>query len=232
MKKAVIIYGPPGSGKGTQAELLVRVYNFVNFDTGRYLEKEIYSPQNKNNKIIQREKELFESGKLCSPEFVLKIVKNQTKKISASEADIVYSGSPRTIFEAFGDKKNDGLIYLLTKLFGKKNIYIFYLEVPPSVSLKRNSKRRVCSVCGLQVLPSAKHISCPLCSGKLKVRTLLDNPETIVKRLKEFKERTFPIVVKLKKNHFNVFNINGRPAPFIVHKKIVEILKLTDNKKK
>ncbi|MCL4399862.1 nucleoside monophosphate kinase [Patescibacteria group bacterium] len=224
-KRVVIIYGPPGGGKGTQAELLVRRYGFFNFDTGRYLENTVHAEENQKNPVIRRERELFDSGKLCTPSFVLKIIKKETKKLATLGADLVFSGSPRTIYEAFGDKSNKGLLDLLKSTYGKENIDIVFLKIPPEVSLKRNSHRKVCSVCGLQVLAKVKHARCPLCDGKTKTRTL-DKPEVIKVRLDEFKNRTYPIVVRVKKEKYKVYEIDGTPAPFEVHEKIIKALKL------
>ena len=101
--KAVMIYGQPGSGKGTQANLLQAVKNFYHFDTGRYIERVIRDPANAKDKIIQREKKLNESGLLNTPSWVLGIFKKETEKIAKANMGIVYSGSPRTMYEAFGE---------------------------------------------------------------------------------------------------------------------------------
>jgi adenylate kinase len=224
--KAVIIYGPPGSGKSTQAELLVRVYNFVNFDTGRFLERELFSEEGLKNKSLEKERENFRTGKLCSPPFVLKIVRRETQKLALAGADITYSGSPRTYFEAFGDKKNKGLFDTLFKIFGKENVYIIVLRVSERVSLSRNLNRKICSVCGLQAVANYKSNECSLCYGKLKKR-ILDKPDVIKERLKEYKERTYPILEELKKRKFkNVHEISGAPLPYLIHNKIAKIIGL------
>ncbi len=81
-KRAVIIYGPPGSGKGTQAELLAKIYGFVHFDTGRYIENFLRAPGWQKNLVLRRERKLFDTGKLLSPPWVLKIVsENLTRSI-------------------------------------------------------------------------------------------------------------------------------------------------------
>ena len=54
MKKTIIIYGPPGSGKGTQAELLARKFPLIHFDTGRYIESIIRAPGATKDPVIQR----------------------------------------------------------------------------------------------------------------------------------------------------------------------------------
>jgi adenylate kinase len=225
MEKAILIYGPPGAGKGTQAELLARRYYFTHFDTGRYLENKIYSPDKKNNPEWQKAKEAFETGKLIDPPFVLKIVKEATERIADSGMSIVYSGSPRTLYEAFGEKNEEGLIKLLSKKYDKENIFVVYLNISEEESIARNSTRKVCSVCGLPILGASKLENCAFCGGKARTRTL-DDPEIIKVRFKEFKERSFPILEKLKEEGFNVNEVDGSPMPYKVHEEVIKLLNL------
>lgn len=223
-QKAVIIYGPPGAGKGTQADLLVRKFGFIHFDTGRYLEGLFRDAVAvRSSGILQRERKIFNEGDLCTPSWVLKIVSDATKKIARSGFNIVYSGSPRTLFEAFGDKKSSGLMSTLEELYEKKNIAIIKLEVRPEYSLKRNSERYVCSVCGLPRLAGVKTTKCVFCAGPLRRRTL-DDPKIIKERLVEYAERTYPVLSEMKKQGFRVRKINGEPLPYKVSENIVKVL--------
>ncbi|MBI4034114.1 MAG: nucleoside monophosphate kinase [Candidatus Brennerbacteria bacterium] len=225
VKQAVIIYGPPGSGKGTQADLLARKYGFIHFDTGRHIESVVHDPARQKDSIIRRERKLFDTGILCTPSWVLKIVRDATKRISEAGYNIVYSGSPRTLFEALGDKRNRGLLAELGKLYGRKNVKIIRLKVGSKTSIKRNSNRLVCSVCGLPILAASKLKNCSFCSGPARRRTL-DKPEVIKIRLKEYEERTLPIVKEAKKTGIKVMEINGEPVPYKVHGEAVKKLGL------
>jgi len=225
MAKAVIIYGPPGSGKGTQADLLARKFNFIHLDTGRYLESLLRSPKAKTDPILKREKANFDSGRLCTPEWVLKITREETERIAKAGYNLVFSGSPRTLFEAFGDKKTKGLTETLIKSFGKNNVSVVLLEVRDATSIKRNSHRVVCSQCGLPKLESVSLPHCPLCAGPMRTRSL-DNPEIIKVRLKEYRDRTYPIVAQMKKKGFSISKIDGEPLPYKVSDKVVKALKL------
>ncbi|MDP2695896.1 MAG: nucleoside monophosphate kinase [bacterium] len=227
-KIAVIFYGPPGAGKGTQANLLTGRKGFTHFDTGRYLEQLVHDPSNKKNRIIQREGKLFDSGALMTPSFVLKVTANKAKEIARAGFNIVFSGSPRTMFEAFGDNKHTGLVRVLEKAYGKQNIYPVFLDIDPNASIKRNKYRMVCSVCATAVLYSDalhKHKTCPLCGGKLIKRTV-DNPSVFKTRIKEYQERTFPILAGLKKRGYKITKVNGMPLPFKVHASVAKKLKL------
>ena len=111
---AIILYGPPGSWKGTQANLLAAKLGLIHFDTGHFLEAVVHDPSRGREALIRRERPLFDSGKLLTPSFVLKEVAAATKKVSRAGWGVVYSGSPRTLYEA------EGLLPVLKKLFMKK----------------------------------------------------------------------------------------------------------------
>jgi adenylate kinase len=223
---AIIIYGPPGSGKGTQAQLLAERLGIAHFDTGRYLRKLLSDPRRQKNKIIQRERQINEAGRLNTPAWILKIVSQKVKKIAALDEGIIFSGSPRTLFEAFGNKKQTGLIQLLEKYYGKRNIFIFILKVPLEESLKRNSSRLFCSSCHSTLMGWVKKKinRCPFCGGKLQQRKD-DRKEIIFTRLKEYQERTNPIIKELQGRRYKIINIDGAPAPYKIHQKIVSSLR-------
>ena len=217
MKKVVILYGPPGSGKGTQANIIANKLNLLHFDTGKFLENLVHDPERQREKFVRRERILFDKGRLMTPSFLLKEVVDKVKKLRRAEWGVVFSGSPRTMYEA------KALLPVLSKLYGKKNIHIFLLDIPPKFSIKRNSKRLVCTVCGHMVLaeyhPLSAPKNCPVCAGPLYKRTL-DTPDIIKVRLKEYEKRTLPILELLKKKKYHFQIIDARPAPHKVLKKI------------
>lgn len=217
--KAVMIFGPPGSGKGTQANLLAWKRGFVHFDSGKYLRNVLHDPARQKEKLVQRERKLNDAGMLNTPSWVLSIFKAESKKIHDAGMSIVYSGSPRTMYEAFGDSKTEGLVAFLQKLYGKKNLHFISLEIPPSSAIKRNKKRRVCTICSTGVLATSKAKECPICAGPLKMR-IDDRAEVAKARINEFKTRTEPIFKELKKRGEKLVKIDGTPAPYKVYEKI------------
>lgn len=227
--KAIILYGPPGSGKGTQAELLANKLDFVHFDTGRYLRDFLHNSKYKNDKIVQYERKLNDSGKLNSPEWVLKIVSDKAKKINKLSKGVIFSGSPRTVFEAFGDKAHKGLMSVLERIYSKDNIHVFYIDISEKETIKRNTHRLVCSICRMPVLyeslPRNCSIKvCPFCGGKFVYR--FDDVDEVIKtRLNEYSDRTKPIIEKLKKGGYRVIKIDGRPMPYKIHLKIASLIK-------
>lgn len=223
--KAIIIWGPPGSGKGTQAELLARSFGFIHFDTGRFLERLYLDKNALKDSIIKKEKKLFDEGFLNTPLFVLKIVSDATKKIGKGGLGVVYSGSPRTLFEAYGDEKNKGLLETLCDVYGKKNVHVIQLLVKDEIVTHRNNSRKVCSLCGLPKLAHTHADNCVFCGAPLRTRSL-DNPTVMKKRLEEYKERTYPIIAKMKTEKYHIHKINGEPLPFVVFASVKKTLKL------
>ena len=180
MVKALILYGAPGSGKGTQAGLLERNHEFIHFDPGRHIESLVHSTEAKHDPILTRERKNFDAGVLCTPSWVLKIADQAITGIIKSGFNMVTSGSPRTMYEAFGEGKNKGLFAKMVKLVGKENIIIIVLDVLDEHSVERNSSRRLCSFCGLPVLKGAKLDKCSFCAGSFYVRTLDNKTTTVV----------------------------------------------------
>lgn len=226
MNIAVILFGPPGSGKGTQAQLLADKLNLFHFDTGKYIRDIFYSPEFKNNAIIKQERRLNESGQLNTSSWVFEIVSKKIKEIDKINKGIVLSGSPRTIAEAFGQNSDsNGLMDILEKDYGKKNIFIFVLKIPAKESIKRNTHRLICSVCRTPILNTSKlrniKIStCLFCGGKMNHR-LDDEKEVIFKRLKEYENQSQPIIKEMKKRNFQIITIDGAPLPFKIHNSIM-----------
>lgn len=227
MKKVFIIYGLPGSGKGTQANLLADKLGLIHFDTGKFLERTVHDPANKNNKIIQRERKLFDTGILCTPSWILKIVREQVVNFSHAGLGIILSGSPRTMFETFGDSKNMGLIKTLEHEYGKENIKVAFLKISLETSVKRNVGRRICPTCSAVIISYVhKNPLCPICLSKLK-RRVLDTPKLIKEvRYKEYMTRTAPILAELKKRDYKICEINGEQLPAKVLEAVFKCVKI------
>ncbi len=232
VQRAVIVYGPPGGGKGTQAELLAMRYGFIHFDTGRYIESVVHAPGAERDPILNRERKNYDAGRLCTPSWVLTIVSRAISRISASGASVVLSGSPRTMAETFGEayatgktKKLAGFIMVLEKHYGRKNISVMRLMVRPASSMKRNSARHICSVCGLPVLSDARAKQCSFCQGPLETRTD-DHPRIIKSRLERYQNETVPVIQTLARLGYRIHKVNGEPAPYKVHAQIAKALGL------
>jgi adenylate kinase len=222
MKKlSIIIFGAPGSGKSTQAELIAKKFNLIHFNTGKFLEDILFDPKRQKEKIIQREKKLFIEGKLLTPSFVTDEIKKILIRIAKAGWGIVFSGSPRTLYEA------QKIIPLLKKLYSKKNIMFFDLIIKEKDTYKRNSARFICKICGYALLskyiPIKNPKYCPVCAGPFYKR-VLDDPKKIKIRLLEYKNRTEPIFDFIKKQGFKIYNIDGQKSPYKIFEKLSLII--------
>ena len=223
MKLAVILYGPPGSGKGTQASLAADKLDLIHFDTGRYLRSYLYDPKNKKLAVVRRERKIYEAGRLTTPSFVTGIVMKGVRDIAKAGYGVVFSGSPRTLYEA------ERLAPFLAKLYGKTNVLVFRLIVSRETSLHRNSHRVLCECCNMTVLrtllPSLDHLRfCPFCGAKFKKRTD-DEPEIIKRRIREYEERTGPVLSYMKRHGYRLHEIKGETVPYKVHAEILRRIK-------
>lgn len=212
--------GPPGSGKGTQADFIAQEIGAVHFDTGRYLEELM---KNDDPSVPDEEKRKWREGELNSPDLVLRMVKKKVGEIQKSGESIVFSGSPRTAYEAFGDENNIGLIEYMKTSFGEENVMVFRINVPEEVSMDRNSNRTVCSKCKKVFMKGAAPEKCDNCGGELYKRAL-DDPEVIKVRLATYIERTKPIFDGLEKSGVKIIEIDGKPLPPEVFKSIKQYL--------
>lgn len=227
-KLVIILMGAPGSGKGTQAELLAEKLNLYYFETSKILEEEFkkgggkYKIEGKEYSVM-KEKKLWLEGKLCSPPFVTLLVQKKIKQLFKEGKNLILSGSPRTLYEG------ERIIPLIKKLYGSKNIKVVLLEISSKETIFRNSHRRICELMRHSILWSRdnkKLKRCPLDGSSLVKRKGLDDPETIKVRIKEYKERTLPLIEYFKKQKLRMIKINGSPPPALVFENILKKLKI------
>jgi len=226
VKQVVILFGPPGAGKGTQSELLSEKLNLYYLETSKVLEKEFKKPSQKvfnvsgQNFKIADEKKLWLGGKLNSPPFVTELIKKNVKRLAERNESLIMAGSPRTVYET------KIIIPLLKKLY-KKNIKVFLIEISPKETIFRNSHRRICELMRHPILWSkeTKNLKiCPLDGSKLVKRKGLDDPKTIKIRLQEYKNRTVPIFDIFKQHKIKIKKINGEQSVDSVFKDILKSL--------
>jgi len=234
-KQVIILFGPPGAGKGTQSELLAEKKGLYLFETSKILEREFKkaeelskdSPERwvtfENEKFdILNEREIWKSGVLCSPPFVTYLCIKEFKRLAEEGDNLILSGSPRTVYEAEREMP------VLEDLYGKENIHIFMIEIGAEVTIFRNTHRKICELMRHSILfnkETEKLKLCPLDGSKLMKRKDLDDPETIKTRLVQYKERTLPLFEYFKSGGFHVEKINGEKTVAEVHEVILEKLK-------
>ena len=219
-KSAIIIFGPPNSGKGTQAKLLAEKLGFFHFMTSPIFK---HYMQTRDDPETIRQKELYAKGILLDPSWVLQIVKEKTQEVFDQDKGIVYDGASRTLYEA------EGLYPFLVDLFGKENIKIVEIKVDEEERRKRSAKRLICEKDSSHVFILSEELQpktpCPEGDGVLQKRDL-DDESLFRTRMDEYNERTMPGLDFLKNKH-PVIEVNGEQSILKVHQDILLALKLT-----
>jgi adenylate kinase len=228
-KQVIILFGPPGAGKGTQAEILSDKTGYYHFESSKVIEacfknespKKVFGIEGKKYKV-EDEKKRWETGLLNSPPFVVFLMVEKIKELAKDGKSIIFSGSPRTVYEA--EKE----IPLLKELYGVENIKFILLGITAETTIFRNSHRRICELIRHSILFSPeteKLTKCPLDGSKLVKRKGLDDLETIKKRLEVFKEQTFPVTEIIQKQGLKLHKVNGEQTVADTHKDIVDAIK-------
>ena len=220
---AVFLIGPPGSGKGTQADLLAQRFGLVHIQTSKLGEEKINNQELvKNDPELAEVKRLYDKGELFPPPWAVKIVLEKVKELAEQNKGVVFSGSPRTIYEAENEMP------YFENLYGKENIKVLNLKIGEEESVGRNSNRRVCKANGHPIpnFDQFKNILvCPQDGSEIITRSL-DTPETIKTRNEVYRRRTEPILALFKDKNYNVIEVNGEQ---LIEKVFKDILyKLND----
>lgn len=229
MKQVIILFGPPGAGKGTQAELLADKLGYYHFESSKVIEHcfktespdKVFNIEGKDYKVRDEVKK-WEAGELNSPPFVVFLLTEKVKELAEQEKSIIFSGSPRTVYEAERE------IPLLKELYGEDNIKFIFLEILAETTIFRNSHRRICELIRHSILftkETNKLTLCPLDGSKLVRRKGLDDSETIKNRLKIYKEQTYPVIDYIKKETIKLRKVNGEPSVAEVFTLVLEALK-------
>lgn len=204
----LVLLGPPGVGKGTQAERLADNLNVSHISTGDIFREAIGN----QTEIGKKAKEYLDSGKLVPDEIVIGILAERIEKPDC-RAGFVLDGFPRTIPQA------DALEELLEAGNQPLDAVIYY-TAPESVVVERLSGRRMCKQCGanyhIKFNPPAQEGVCDKCGGELYQRSD-DNPQTIKERLQVYLDSTAGLV-KFYKEKGLLVEISAEAAPDEVEK--------------
>ena len=233
-KQVIILFGPPGAGKGTQSELLTEKFGLFSLESSKVIEREFKNFEKAGSREQDRivecfgekfdvlvEMENWKNGILTSPPYATMLIMREIKKVADEGESLMLSGSPRTVYEA--EKEMPQLV----ELYGKENIIVMLLEISPETTADRNVNRKICELMRHSILhndETKKLTMCPLDGSKLVKRVGLDDPETIKTRLVQYKERTLPLFDYFQKNNFNIKKLNGEGSVAQVHQSILDIL--------
>jgi len=180
----IILLGPPGSGKGTQAKEIIEKHQIPQISTGDLLREAVKN----QTELGKKAKEYMDAGKLVPDEVVVGMVKERLQKDDCKNGFIL-DGFPRTVPQA------ESLDQTLADV-GKKIDKVVSIEVPDSEVVERLSGRRTCENCGtmyhVKFNPPQQDGVCDKCGGKLYQRDD-DNESTIKNRLQVYHDQTAPL---------------------------------------
>ncbi|PHO06212.1 adenylate kinase [Thermoanaerobacterium thermosaccharolyticum] len=210
----VILLGPPGAGKGTQAERITKDYEIPHISTG-----DIFRYNIKNNTELGKlAKQYTEKGLLVPDDVTNKIVEDRLTKDDCKDGFLL-DGYPRNVIQAESLGK-----YLENK--GLKIDHVLNIIVDRDELVKRLSGRRVCPSCGatyhIVTKPPKVEGICDHCGEKLIQRTD-DNIESVLKRLEVYEDETKPLVEYYGKLNL-IRNIDGNKPVNEVYKEIQTLI--------
>ena len=182
----LILLGPPGAGKGTQAERLQENYGIVQLSTGDMLRAEVESGTSLGRQV----KEIMDSGDLVSDDLIIAMIATRIDRDDCSNGFIL-DGFPRTTGQAEA----------LTAMLDDKGLSIDHmieLDADDDAMVERITGRFCCAGCGAGYHDAfqkpEKEEVCDKCGGTEFIRRADDNPETVQNRLRAYHEQTAPIV--------------------------------------
>ncbi|MBM3564889.1 MAG: adenylate kinase [Alphaproteobacteria bacterium] len=211
----LILLGPPGAGKGTQAKIVQDKYKIVQLSTGDMLRAEVSA----GSDLGKKAKQIMESGGLVPDDLIVKMIESRISKPDCKNGFIL-DGFPRTIPQA------EALDAML-KAVGFKIDHVIEMRVDDEAMVSRITGRYTCAKCGsgyhdtLQKPKTAG--TCDKCGGKEFTRRADDNADTVRSRLKAYHAQTAPIAQYYGKKG-NLKGVDGMAAISEVTRQISAIL--------
>ena len=181
----LILLGPPGAGKGTQASSIVAEYGITHISTGDIFRHNIKNETELGKKV----KSYLDKGQLVPDELTIDLVWDRLSKDDCKKGFLL-DGFPRTINQAEALQK--GL-----EERGLKLDRVINIDVDKNILVKRLSGRRVCKNCGetyhIDNKPTLKDGVCDKCSGEV-IQRADDNEKTVLDRIEVYENQTFPLI--------------------------------------
>ena len=210
----LILLGPPGAGKGTQAAMIVEKYNIPHISTG-----DIFRVNIKNGtKLGKKAKAYMDKGELVPDSLVIEIAEDRLRKEDCKEGFLL-DGFPRTVEQAVALDA-----FLADE--GKKVDHVLDIDVDKPELLKRITGRRVCQACGATFhvtgMPPKVEGVCDKCGGEL-IQRADDTVETAENRIEVYNSQTKPLLDYYDRAG-NIAHLDGAIGKDNLFVKITEIL--------
>ncbi len=201
----IILLGPPGSGKGTQAKRLSADYGIPQISTGDLFREHMTA----QTPIGQKAKGFIQAGQLVPDDVVLGMLFDRIEQSDCAKGYLL-DGFPRTTPQADQLAQHQSM---------KTKLFVLCLEVPDEEIVKRAAGRLVCRQCGSiynrDISPPVHENVCDKCKGEV-YRRADDDPEVVRKRLKVYHEQTQPLIEYYDKlGLLTIFD--GNQPPDVVH---------------
>lgn len=210
----LVLLGPPGAGKGTQAASIVEKYNIPHISTGDIFRKNV----KEGTDLGKKAKEYMDQGALVPDEIVVAIVEDRLKEKDCNSGFLL-DGFPRTVNQA------EQLDVVLDNMDIAIN-QVININVDKDILVNRAVGRRVCRSCGATYhktfKPTKKEGICDLCGGEIYQRDD-DQEATVSKRIQVYLNETQPLI-EYYSNKNNLVTINGEQSIDTVFKDIIAAL--------
>lgn len=213
----IIIMGPQGSGKGTQARMLAKEFDLQIFETGNVL-REIASQDTEVGKKI--DEIINKKGQFVPWDLMKKEVFDWGVEKLDKSRGIIFDGTPRIMKEIeYWDEK--------LPILNRKIDYVFYIDISRKESVKRLSSRKLCKknahplIVGKDL--SEEEIKCPICGSEV-YRREDDTPEKVLKRL-EWNEENMKPVIEYYDNKKMITRIDGEKSIGNINEEILSYIK-------
>ena len=180
----LILFGPPGAGKGTQAQFIVKNYNYFQLSTGNLLREEIKNKTQLGNNIDT----IISKGDFVSDEIINTLLQKSITNLKFRDR-IIFDGYPRNILQA------ENLNKILLE-FKQKIEVIIFLNVSRDIIKKRIIGRMTCEKCNmvLNEFFNSKEIELHPCGKNFLTKRKDDNLDTIISRYDIYMEKTKPVL--------------------------------------
>ena len=211
----IILFGPPGAGKGTQAQFIVKKYNYFHLSTGNLLREEIKLKTPIGNKIDK----LIANGKFASDEIVNLLLKKSVTNLKFRDR-IIFDGYPRNVDQAVN-------LNLILKEFNQTTGHIIFLNVTRDIIEKRIMGRLTCDKCQMTMNEyfNKDQINLHPCGKEHLKKRKDDNLDVIVKRYDAYMTNNQPVLDFYKKNA-NFSEIDGAAEIEQITNKISQLLEV------